>query len=159
MNILKDSAILSLKDLNRIKKSTYIPSYTTTNVISKSSLSPELKNEIYLSKALEHKNRIIEYDRKKKEYNDYIAKEKNKILERYPGVGPDDEAVRALDKMVLYARFSTVRDKQLKEKKELDKIFKKKEEKLDLMVEIERLKELKNQEEKEKNLQKKNEEG
>ena len=159
MNILKDSAILSLKDLNRIKKSTYIPSYTSTNVISKSSLSPELKNEIYLNKALEHKNRIIEYDRKKKEYNDYIAKEKNKILERYPGVGPDDEAVRALDKMVLYARFSTVRDKQLKEKKELDKIFKKKEEKLDLMVEIERLKELKNQEEKEKNLQKKNEDG
>ena len=64
-----------------------------------------------------------------------------------------------MDKMVLYARISTVRDQQLKERKELEKIFKKKEEKIDLMVEIERLKELKNMEEKNKSLQEMKKEG
>ena len=154
MNILKDSAILSLKDFNRIKNTPYIPSLTTNNPISKSSLSPEIRKEIFLHKALEHKNRILDYDRRKKEYNDYMATEGNKMIERYPGVGPDDEAFREMDKMCLYAKISSVRDRQLKEKEEMEKIFKKKEEKIDLMVEIERLKELKNQEEKEKNLQK-----
>ena len=64
-----------------------------------------------------------------------------------------------VDKIVLYARVSTVRDQQLKERKELDKIFKKKEEKIDLMVEIERLNELKNMEEKNKSLQEMKKEG
>ena len=99
MNILKDSAILSLKDFNRIKNTPYIPSLTTNNPISKSSLSPEIRKEIFLHKALEHKNRILDYDRRKKEYNDYMATEGNKMIERYPGVGPDDEAVREMDKM------------------------------------------------------------
>ena len=161
MNILKDSAILSLQDLYRIKNSSYIPSNTTanTNKLSRSSLSQDIKHEIYLNKILEHKNRILEYDKKKKEYNDYIAMEKNKIFQKYPGVSDDDEAVRAMDKMCLYARISTVRDKQLEEKKEIEKMLKKKEEKIDLMVEIERLKELKLQEEKEKNLEKMKKDG
>ena len=165
MNTLKDSAILSLQDLYRIKNSAYIPSLTTgntntnSNILSKSSLSPEIKHEIYLNKILEHKNRILEYDRKKKEYDDYVNRNKNKMIQKYPGVSNDDAAVRAMDKMCLYARISTVRDKQLKEKKEMEKLFKKKEEKLDIMVEIERLKELKMQEEKEKNLEKMRKEG
>ena len=158
MNILKDSAILSLKDFNRIKNNCYIPSLTSSNCLSKSSLSPEIKNEIYLSKALDHKNRLLKYDRNKKEYEDNLAKE-NKIEERYPGVSADDNAVRVMDKMCLYAKVSSVRDKQMKERKEIENILKKKEEKIDLMVEIERLKELKIQEEKEKKLQKMNLQG
>ena len=136
MNILKDSAILSLKDFNRIKSNFYFPSLTSdNNAISKSSLSPEIKNQIYLTKALEHKKRLLEYDRCKKEYNDNLAKELNKKIERYPGVADDDEAVRAMDKMCLYAKVSTIRDKQMKERKEMEDIFRKKEEKIDLMVE------------------------
>ena len=38
-----------------------------------------------------------------------------------------------MDKMCLYERISTIRDKQLKERKELEKMLKKKE-KIDLMV-------------------------
>ena len=64
-----------------------------------------------------------------------------------------------MDKMCLYARISTIRDKQLKERKELEKIYKKKEEKIDLMVEIERLKELKYNQEKDKVLQEMKKEG
>ena len=159
INILKESSILSINDLNRIKKNAYFPSLTTASQVSKSSLSPEIKNQIAFKKALDHKNRLLEYDRRKKEYKDFLEIENNKIIEKYPGVDPDDEAVRAMDKMCLYARISTVRDKQLKERKEIEKNFKKKEEKIDLMVEIERLKGLKMQEEKEKKLQKMNEEG
>ena len=158
LNILKESAILTFKDYSRMKNSNYLPSLTTINTLSKSSLSPDLKTDIDINKALEHKRRMINYDRRKKELNDFLSENK-KSNERYPGVKDDDEAVRAMDKMVLYARISTVRDQQLKERKELDKIFKKKEEKIDLMVEIERLKELKNMEEKNKSLQEMKKEG
>ena len=158
MNILKDSAILSLKDFSRMQTSSYFPSLTTTNSLSKSSLSPDLKNNIYLNKASELKKRLLDYDRRKKELNDRLSENK-KNFERYPGVKDDDEAVRTMDKMCLYARISTVRDKQLKEKKEMEKIFKRKEEKVDLMVEIERLKELKNIEIKNKELQEMKKEG
>lgn len=64
-----------------------------------------------------------------------------------------------MDKICLYARISTIRDKQLKERKELEKMLKKKEEKIDLMAEIERLKELKNIEDKNKVLQEMKKEG
>ena len=158
MNSLKDSAILSLKDFTRMQTNSYFPSLTAGNTLSKSSLSPEIKNKINLNRALELKKRILYYDRKKKKLNDLLSENKKKI-ERYPGVRDDDEAVRTMDKMCLYARISTIRDKQLKEKKELEKIFKKKEEKIDLMVEIERLKELKNLEEKNKSLQEIKKEG
>ena len=160
MNILKDSAILSLKEFNRIKNNSYLPSLTTSNnPISKSTLSPEIKKEIDISKALEHKKKLLEYDRNKKEYNDILAKENSKRIERYPGVSSDDPAVRIMDKMCLYAKTSIIRDRQLKERKEMENIFRKKEEKIDLMVEIERLKELKLQEEKEKQLQKMKQDG
>ena len=153
MNILKDSAILSLKDFTRMKNSSYLPSLTTPSNLTKS-LSPEIS----ISRALEHKKRILDYDRKKKELNNLLSENK-KINERYPGVNSDDEAVRTMDKMILYARISTVRDKQLKEKKEIEKVLKKKEEKIDLMVEIERLKELKNMKEKDDQLQEIKKEG
>ena len=55
--------------------------------------------------------------------------EGHKKNERYPGVADDDEAVRVMDKMCLYARISTIRDKQMQERKEMEKMFKKKEEK------------------------------
>jgi hypothetical protein len=154
MNVLKDSAILSLKDFNRIKNSVHIPtSVTTSTTITKSSTTPQFP-EINLEKALQHKQRLLEYDKRRQEYNKLKAFEGNKIFEKYPGVRDDDEAVRAMDKMCLYAKISTVRDKQLRERKEMEQMYKKKEEKVDLMVEIERLKGLKEQEDREKVLQK-----
>ena len=141
-----------------MRNNNYLPSLTTSNTLVKSSLSPDLKNEFNINKAMNLKKRIINYDRRKKELNNMLSENK-KNLERYPGVKDDDEAVRAMDKMCLYARISTIRDKQLKERKELENIFKKKEEKIDLMVEIERLKELKYNQEKDKKLQEMKKEG
>jgi hypothetical protein len=55
-----------------------------------------------------------------------------------------------MNKMILYAKVASIRDKQLDEQKYLHGEYKKKEMKMDLMMELERLKELKFQEEREK---------
>jgi hypothetical protein len=52
--------------------------------------------------------------------------------------------------MVLYAKVVTIRDKQLEENKQLEKEWVEEQKKLDLMMEIERLKVLKEEEEREK---------
>ena len=59
LNFLKDSAILSLKDFTRMKNNNYLPSLTVGNALSKSSLSPDIKTQINISKALEHKNLLL----------------------------------------------------------------------------------------------------
>ena len=54
-----------------------------------------------------------------------------------------------MEKLSLYARVATIRDRQKAEHKEMEKVFKKKEDKLDTMMELERLKELKLQQDRE----------
>lgn len=54
-----------------------------------------------------------------------------------------------MNRMVLYSKVVTVRDKQLEENKRLEKEFIEEQKKLDLMMEIERLKALKVEEERE----------
>ena len=61
--------------------------------------------------------------------------------------------------MLKYAKVVTIRDIQKAEHKKMEEDYKKKEEKLDLMMEIERLKELKFQQEKEANRKKQIREG
>lgn len=50
MNILKDSAILNLRDFNRIKNGLYIPSLTTSTPLQKYSLTPKRDNEKKIKK-------------------------------------------------------------------------------------------------------------
>lgn len=57
--------------------------------------------------------------------------------------------VKAMNKMVFYSKVVTVRDKQLEESKQLEREYIAEQKKLDLMMEIERLKSL--QEESERN--------
>ena len=54
-----------------------------------------------------------------------------------------------MEKLSLFARVATIRDRQKAEHKEMEKVFKKKEDKLDTMMELERLKELKLQQDRE----------
>ena len=44
--------------------------------------------------------------------------------------------------MCLYAKIATIRDRQLEERKKLEDIYKRKENRLDEMMELERLKEI-----------------
>ena len=55
-----------------------------------------------------------------------------------------------MNNIVLNAKIASIRDKQLLEHKRMNEIFNQKEKKLDLMMELERLKELKFQEERER---------
>ena len=54
-----------------------------------------------------------------------------------------------MNQMVLYAKVVTIRDKQLEENKQLEQEWLEEQKKLDLMMEIERLKILKEEEERE----------
>ena len=51
--------------------------------------------------------------------------------------------IKEMNKMVMYAKCVTIRDKQLEEKKEIRKEFIQEEKQKDLMMEIERLKKIK----------------
>jgi len=55
-----------------------------------------------------------------------------------------------MNKMVMYAKCVTIRDKQLVQKQEIGEAFKNQEKRKDLMMEIERLKLIKYYEEQEK---------
>jgi hypothetical protein len=61
----------------------------------------------------------------------------------------EEDAVKEMNKMVLYAKVATTRDRQKDEQKRICEEYKKQEVKMDLMMELERLKELKFQEERE----------
>ena len=62
----------------------------------------------------------------------------------------DLDDVKAMNQMVLYSKVVTIRDKQLEENKRLEHEWIEEQKKLDLMMEIERLKVLKEEEEREK---------
>jgi hypothetical protein len=56
-----------------------------------------------------------------------------------------------MDKLCLYAKVATIRERQLKEHEMMEDLYKRKEKKLDEMMELERLKELKQQQNRENN--------
>ena len=61
----------------------------------------------------------------------------------------DLDDVKHMNQMVLYSKVVTIRDKQLQENKRLEAEYIEEQKKLDLMMEIERLKVLKEEEERE----------
>jgi hypothetical protein len=61
----------------------------------------------------------------------------------------DMDDVKQMNQMVLYSKVVTIRDKQLEENKKLEEEWINEQKKLDLMMEIERLKVLKEEEERE----------
>ena len=61
----------------------------------------------------------------------------------------NEDCVKHMEKLSLYAKVATIRERQLKEHEMMEKMYKKKEERLDTMMELERLKELKQQQDRE----------
>ncbi len=154
---------MSLHDFYRIRGNA-LASPMSTNNTSRS--PPPLKtinasyvnDNSFLQKALEHKNRLLDYDKSNKLYNPLLTYESQKITDPYSIVDKNDDAIKDLNILCKYAKIATIRDKQLDERKQMEKMYKKKEERLDLMMELERLKEIKLKEEKEKETKKLNEE-
>ena len=72
-HVLKDSAIMSLKDFYRIKENSIIPS-SSANRINRSPLQNHTisyadTTQTFMDRAIQHKNKIIEYDKSNRQYN------------------------------------------------------------------------------------------
>ena len=148
--------MLSLTDFYRIKESSQFwpspqsPSHIPLNTISSSDNSND-----YLTKAEKHKDKLRSYD-KKNPFNRLMTYENKKIIDPYSIVGKEDDALKELNILCKHAKIASIRDKQLDERKMMENMYKKKEEKLDFMMELERLKEIKFKEEQEKESKKLN---
>lgn len=85
--------------------------------------------------------------------NEFQVAEKNKaetlLSKAQKKLDNDLDDVKAMNQMVLYSKVVTIRDKQLEENKRLESEWIEEQKKLDLMMEIERLKVLKEEEERE----------
>ena len=149
---LKDSAILTLNDFVRIRENSKPLPVNSTTVCHTDFPNSRDFDETSYQKALFHKNKILEYDKQKRAYEQLHTYEGNKSNDPYSKVSRHDDALQAMDRMCLYAKVSTVRDKQRQEKKIMEEMYKKKEAKLDLMQEMERLKEMKRIEDRENEL-------
>ena len=109
-------------------------------------------------RAIHHKNKLIEYDRSNRQYNPLLTMESQKITDPYTVVNKDDDAIKELNILCKNAKINTIRDKQLDERKMMEDMYKKKEGRLDLMMELERLKEIKFKEAQEQEIKKLNKE-
>ena len=158
MNILKDSAILSLNEFNRIKESSHfipksISKYPSVNNFEKykqfNTISAEDISSSKLQRALDHKKKLIEYEKTVNRSNIPMFMEKLKIEDPYKVVGgKNNEVVKAFDTLCRKAKAATIWDRQMDERKVMEKMYINKEKKLDEMMELERLKEIKYLEEK-----------
>ena len=157
-----DTAYISFYDYERIKKNAFVPS-------KEESLNNEkIKNEqesTQLAKARALKEKIINYDKNKPKYflSDIDKEnliERNKIVSRAKKyLDENEDVVKEMEKLAFYARVATIRNKQKQEHKIIEQNYKKKEEKLDTMMDLDRLKNLKSQQDKEKIREKERKEG
>ena len=157
-----DTAFLSFYDYERIKKNAFIPSREES--LNNERIQKEQK-DTQLAKARALKEKIIKYDKNKPKYFLSDIEKENminnkKILAKAQKYFDDNEdVVKEMEKLAFYAKVATIRDKQKQEHKIMEQNYRRKEEKLDTMMELERLKELKNQQDKEKLMQKQRREG
>lgn len=153
MTPLVDTAVLTLTDWERIRRNAFMPS--KEEELTAKRIETE-QRDAQLAKARALKERLVSYD--KTHNNKYLLSdiereniERDKaILERAEKIlDHNEDAVKQMDKLVLYAKTATIRDRQKEEMKQNIQLYKKKEAKEDLMMELDRLKELKLQEERE----------
>ena len=148
--------MLSLTDFYRIKESSkFWPSPQSPSHIPLHTISSSDNSNDYLTKAEKHKDKLRSYD-KKNPFNRLMTYENKKIIDPYSIVGKEDDALKELNILCKHAKIASIRDKQLDERKMMENMYKKKEEKLDFMMELERLKEIKFKEEQEKESKKLN---
>ena len=157
-----DTAYISFYDYERIKKNAFVPSKEES--LNSEKIQKEQKNT-QLAKARALKEKIINYDKQKpKHFLSDIEKENiienNKIISRAKKyIDESEDVVKEMEKLAFYARVATIRNKQKKEHKIIEQNYKRKEEKLDTIMELERLKDLKSQQDKEKIKSKERKEG
>jgi hypothetical protein len=157
-----DAAYLSFYDYERIKKNAFIPSREES--LNNERIQKEQKNT-QLARARALKEKIQKYDKNKPTYflsdieKENILNNKMLLAKAQKYKDDNEDVVKEMEKLAFYAKVATIRDRQKQEHKIMEQNYKRKEEKLDTMMELERLKELKNQQDQEKYRQNQRREG
>ena len=145
--------MLTKDDLDRIKKSTVIE--TKEEKIQKKKIADEQVAQ-QMSKANARKQRMAENDKTRASkipptQQETVNQERaaNLLSKAQMQLDEEQDDVKHMNQMVLYSKVVTIRDKQLEENKRLEGEWVQEQKKLDLMMEVERLKSLKEQDERE----------
>ena len=152
-----DTAYLTFYDYERIRKNAISPS--KEELLNNNRVQKEQENT-QLAKAKALKEKIVNYDihNPRIELNDLqrqnIKTNNNLLSEAQKVLDQNEDCVKEMEKLALYAKVASIRERQLKEHEMMERMYKKKEEKLDTMMELERLKELKQQKDRENNRKK-----
>ena len=149
-----DAIVIKASELDRIKESTKIIG-KQQEMEEKKRLEAERQKEREAAEVLKQKIKTLDQTREKKMPSTVYQKderEKNETLLTKAQKAIDEELddVKHMNKMVHYAKCATIRDKQLEEAKELEMLKKEDDQRMDIMMEIERLKALKYHDEREK---------
>ncbi len=143
---LKNCSIISLTEFKKLKKSLSILSEPNSPRLKK--IRP-LQSE-NLMKRIKSNSELPTKKFKKIYYSTESISNDKKIREKAKKYFEENlDEVKAINKLVLYAKMASIRDKQIEEQKKIKFDKKKLEEKMDLINEIERLKELRKYELKE----------
>jgi len=148
-----DAVVIKASELARIKESTKVIG-KQQEAEEKKRLEAEREKEREAAETLKKKIKTFDQTRTKKlpaTIYQKESKEKNETLLTKAEKAMDEELddVKHMNKMVHYAKCATVRDKQLEEAKELEQLKKEEDARMDIMMEVERLKALKFHEERE----------
>lgn len=152
-NNQNDAVIISKNDLDRIKDATTIK--TRDQLVQEKKLADQQK-QAAMAKSMAKKKKMIEMDQqraqkvKPSEHQKYEGKKNETLLSKaQKQLDNEMDDVKQMNQMVLYSKVVTIRDKQLNENKRLEAEWIEEQKKLDLMMEIERLKVLQEEEERE----------
>ena len=142
-----DAIVITKAELERMKESTKIESKEAK--LEQKKLFEEQRDQ-QMAAAKARKKRMVEMDRQRQtklppsEYQKE-TKEKNETLltKAMEMLDEEHDDVKHMNQMMLYSKVVTIRDKQLEESKRLESEWLEEQKRLDLMMEIERLKTLK----------------
>jgi hypothetical protein len=149
-----DAVIIRASELERIKESTKVIG-KEQEADEKKRLQAEKEKERLAAETMKTKIKSFDETRTKKPSATVYRKEgkdKNETLltKAEKAMDEDLDAVESMNKMMNFAKVATIRERQLEEMKELERLKKEDDAKMDTMMEIERLKALRFHEEKER---------
>ena len=146
-----DAVVLTKKEYDRMKQFSKI--ITPEEERERQKLNNEQK-QVRMAAAQARKKRMQLRDNERAsklpptEYQKESKKKKEGLLQNaQDALDEEKDDVKHMNQMCLYSKCVTIRDKQLEEQKRLEAEYRDEERRLDLMMEIERLKNLKHQEE------------
>ena len=138
-----DTAFISYHDYERIRKNALI---TDQDENFNNELIQKEQEETQLAKANSLKQKVKNIQKRNLTQTNYNKYEGNDLmLEAKKTIDKNEDCVKQMNKLSLFAKVATIRDRQLEEHEMMENLYKKKEKKLDEMMELERLKELKQQ--------------